>query len=165
MMEYILSQLTETDDFIITIVSGQYKGTAVKITDLKYNEDGFDFEIELPKNKSHLFEDENFKDEISKVVGDVVKKSIENIWTTQEKIIEMEEAVKKILDVKMVTYDANRLLLEQFMEKGYLLRAEELDDCIKYIAVNIKDGKKLDLNQASDFEIIRRDVFTNIILN
>lgn len=165
MMEYILSQMTDSDDFIITIYSGLYKGTAVKITDLRYNEDGFDFEIELPKTKTHLFEDETFKDEISKIVGDVVKKSIENIWTTQEKVITMEDEVKKLLDVKMVSYDADKLLIEQFMEKGYLLKMEELDDCVKYIAVNIKDGKKLDLNVPSDFEIIRRDVFTNIILN
>jgi hypothetical protein len=164
-MEYILSQLTDTDDFIITITAGEYMGTAVKITDLKYNADGFDFEIELPKNKSHLFEDEKFKDEISMTVGDIVRKSIENIWTTQEKMIDMEESVRELLDTKMVVYDKEKLLLEQFMEKGYLLKTEELDDCIKYIAINVKDNKKYDLNVASDFEVIRREVFTNIILN
>ena len=74
MLQYVVSQ-SDNDNFIITIMEGEFKGTAVKIVNLKMAEDGtMDFEIELPKNKTELFENETFKEEISEMVGDIVKK-------------------------------------------------------------------------------------------
>ena len=99
MLKYSVSQSTG-DNFLVTILEdSDYKGVIVNIVDLKFQADGtLDFEIELPKNKTDLFNDEKFKDEISIIVGDVVKKSIEELYKTQENITKLEETIGKKLD-------------------------------------------------------------------
>ena len=128
MLQYVVSQ-SDKDNFIITLMEGDYKGTAVKIVNLKMAEDGtMDFEIELPKNKTELFTNDAFKEEISEVVGDVIKKSIEAVYKSQEELSEIETEVGKILEENNVKRDENKLLIETFMSKGYLLKIEEDDD-------------------------------------
>ena len=167
MMKYAVTQ-SDGDNFIITILEdGKYKGIAVKITDLKFDEKGFiDFEIELPTNHTDLFEDEDFRDQVGEMVGDVVKKSVEQIWNTQEELKNIEESVGKLLDEKNVNRSKDRLLVEQFMEKGFLLKSEKADDgSKKYIAIDVKNNKVYSLEEPNDFDTVRRAVFSDIILN
>ena len=167
MMKYVVSQ-SDGDNFIITILEeGKYKGIAVKITDLKFDEKGFiDFEIELPTTHTDLFEDEDFREKVGEMVGDVVKKSIEQIWNTQEELKNIEETVGKLLDEKNVKRNSDRLLVEQFMEKGFLLKTETADNGNKeFVAINIKENKSYNLGLDEDFDIVRRAVFSDIIVN
>ena len=166
MLQYVVSQ-SDNDNFIITIMEGEYKGTAVKIVNLKMAEDGtMDFEIELPKNKTELFENETFKEEISEMVGDVVKKSIEAVYKSQAELSEIETEVGKILDENNVKRDENKLLIETFMSKGLLLKIEEDDDKKHhYVAIDIKTNQVYDLSSKEEFETVRQRVYPNIILN
>lgn len=167
MLKYVVTQ-SEGDDFIITILEeGQYKGVAVKITDLKFDENGYiDFEIELPTTHTELFKDDAFRDQVGEMVGDVVKKSVEKIWETQNELKSIEENVGKLLDSKNVKRRDDRLLVEQFMEKGFLLKSETADDgSKKYVAIDVKANKVYSLEEDSDFEVVRKAVFSNIILN
>ena len=100
MLEYVVSQTTG-DDFIVTLLSGDYKGVAIKIVDLKFDSSGeLDFEIELPKNKTDLFTDEVFKEEIGLIVGEIVKKSIDAMYKTQEDIARFRELRAKLNQTK-----------------------------------------------------------------
>lgn len=165
MLEYVVSQTTG-DDFIVTLLSGDYKGVAIKIVDLKFDSSGeLDFEIELPKNKTDLFTDEVFKEEIGLIVGEIVKKSIDAMYKTQEDIAILEESVNEILKKHNVKRNEELLLIEQFMEKGFLLKLDKLDDGNKLLAVDVKENKFYDLEDESDFEFVRKRVFQNIILN
>ena len=76
--------------------------------------------MEFPTTRSELFEDDEFKEAIGEMVGDVVKKSVEKVWETQEELKDIEETVGKMLDEKKVNRSNERLLVEQFMEKGFL---------------------------------------------
>lgn len=165
MLEYVVSQTTG-DDFIITLMSGDYKGVAVKVVDLKFDESGeLDFEIELPKNKAELFTDEAFKEEVGLIVGEIVKKSIDAMYKTQEDIATLEESVGEILKKHNVKRDEDTLLIEQFMAKGFLLKLDKVDNNDKIVAVDVKENKFYDLENETDFEFVRKRVFQNIILN
>lgn len=165
MLEYVVSQSTD-EEFIVTILSGGYKGVVVKIVDLKFNQTGeMDFEIELPKNKVELFTDEVFKEEISQVVGEIVKKSIDAIYKTQEDIAFLEESVSKLLKKHNVIRNDETLLIEQFMAKGFLLKLEDEEDGRKILAIDVKENKPYNLEDDADFEYVRRKVFQNIILH
>lgn len=165
MLEFVVSQSTD-EEFIITVLSGGYEGVVVKVVDLKFNESGeIDFEIELPKNKAELFTDEVFKEEISEIVGELVKKSVSAIYKTQEDMALLEETVGKILKDHRVPYDRDILLIEQFMAKGFLLKLEREDEKEKFVAIDIKENKTFDLENDADFEYVRRKVFQNIILH
>ena len=167
MLKYVVTQ-SEGDDFIITVLEeGKYKGVAVKITDLKFDENGYiDFEIELPTTHTDLFKDDDFREQVGEMVGDVVKKSVEKIWETQNELKSIEENVGKLLDSKNVKRRDDRLLVEQFMEKGFLLKSETADDgSKKYVAIDVKENKVYSLEEDSDFEVVRKAVFSNIILN
>lgn len=165
MMEYVVSQSTD-DAFIVTILNGDYKGVVVKIIDLQFDETGeLTFDIELPTNKTELFTDDVFKEEIGKVVGEIVKKSIDALYKTQEDIAKIEEHVGEILKKHGVSIDEDILLIEKFMSKGFLLKIEAEDNNDKYIAVDIKENRFYDLENDNDFNVVRRKVFQNIILN
>jgi len=166
MLQYVVSQ-SDGDNFIITVMDGEQKGTAVRITNLQMQEDGtMDFEMELPSNKTELFKDEKFREEISEIVGDIIKKSIEAVYKTQEELSEIETEVSKILKEHNVNRDENKLLIETFMEKGYLLKIEEDDTkAHHYVAIDIKDNTVYNLAIKDEFEKVRQKVFPNIILN
>lgn len=165
MLEYTVTQSTD-EDFIVTIMSGNYKGVVVKVVDLKFSANGeMDFEIELPKNKTELFTDEEFKEEIGQIVGEIVKKSIDAIYQTQEDIAVLEEKVAEILQKHHIQRDSELLLIEQFMQKGFLLKLEKEEDKTQVIAIDVKENKPFDLEDEAEFEYVRRKVFQNIILN
>ena len=167
MMKYVVTQ-SDGDNFIITIIEdGKYKGVAVKIVDLKFDEKGFiDFEMEVPSTKTELFTDDEFKEIVGEMVGDVVKKSVEKMWETQEELKAIEESVGKMLDDKNVKRNSDRLLVEQFMEKGFLLKSEKADDgSRKFVAIDVKNNKSYNLEVEGDFDIVRRAVFSDIIVN
>lgn len=165
MLQYVVSQ-SDKDNFIITIMEGDYKGVAVKIVNLQMEETGeLDFEIELPSNKTELFKDKTFEDEISMIVGDVVKKSINAIYDTQDELIKIEETVGKIINDKNVRRDESKLLIETFMEKGYLLKINKEEDGDKFVAIDIHTNETFNLENDDDFEKIRQKVFPNIVLN
>lgn len=165
MLQYVVSQ-SDKDNFIITIMEGDYKGVAVKIVNLQMEETGeLDFEIELPSNKTELFKDKTFEDEISMIVGDVVKKSINAIYNTQDELIKIEETVGKIINDKNVRRDESKLLIETFMEKGYLLKINKEEDGDKFVAIDIHTNETFNLENDDDFEKIRQKVFPNIVLN
>lgn len=167
MMKYVVTQ-SDGDNFIITVLEeGKYKGVAVKIVDLKFDEKGFiDFEMELPQARTELFTDDDFKESVGEMVGDVVKKSVEKIWETQQDLTDIETNVGKMLDDKNVTRSNDRLLVEQFMEKGFLLKSEKTDDGKKkYVAIDVKNNKSYSLEEETDFDIVRRAVFSDIIVN
>lgn len=167
MIKYVVTQ-SDGDNFIITVLEeGKYKGVAVKIVDLKFDEKGFiDFEMELPTTRTELFTDDEFKESVGEMVGDVVKKSVEKVWETQEELKDIEETVGKMLDDKKVNRSKDRLLVEQFMEKGFLLKSEKVDNGTKkYIAIDVKNTKSYNLEEENDFDIIRRAVFCDIIVN
>ena len=167
MMKYVVTQ-SDGDNFIITVLEeGKYKGVAVKIVDLKFDEKGFiDFEMELPTTRTELFTDDEFKEAVGEMVGDVVKKSVEKVWETQQELADIEETVGKMLDDKKVNRSKDRLLVEQFMEKGFLLKSEKVDDGTKkYIAIDVKNNKSYNLEEENDFDIVRRAVFCDIIVN
>jgi len=165
MLQYVVSQ-SDNDNFIITIMEGEYKGVAIKIVDLEMDETGeMNFEMELPSNKAELFKDETFKNEISVIVGDVVKKSINALYKTQEELVKIEENVSKILKEHNVERDENTLLIEIFMEKGFLLKMETEGEEEKYVAIDIHTNEVFDLSKEEDFEKVRQKVFSKIILN
>lgn len=165
MLEYTVAQSTD-ENFIVTIMSGNYKGVVVKIVDLKFNASGeLDFEIELPKNKVELFSDEEFKEEISQIVGEIIKKSVDAIYQTQQDMALMEEKVAEILKEHRIPYESDLLLIEQFMQKGFLLKLEQEEDVTRVVAVDIKENKIFNLEDESELEYVRRKVFQNIILN
>lgn len=165
MLQYVVSQ-SDNDNFIITIMEGEYKSTAVKIVDLEMDESGeLNFEIELPSNKAELFNDESFKNEISLIVGDVVKKSINALYKTQEDLVKIEENVSKILKEHNVERDENILLIEIFMQKGFLLKLDSEGEEEKYVAIDIHTNEVFDLSKEEDFEKVRQKVFSKIILN
>lgn len=167
MMEYVVTQ-SDGDNFIITVLEqGKYKGVAVKIVDLKFDEKGYiDFEMELPSTRTELFTDEEFKEQIGEMVGDVVKKSVERIWETQNELALIEEKVGKMLDDKNVKRNSDKLLVEQFMEKGFLLKTETADNGEKhFVAIDVKQNKSYNLELDSDFDIVRKSVFSDIIVN
>lgn len=167
MMKYVVTQ-SDGDNFIITVLEeGKYKGVAVKIVDLKFDEKGFiDFEMELPQARTELFTDDDFKEAVGEMVGDVVKKSVQKIWETQQDLTDIETTVGKMLDDKNVTRSNDRLLVEQFMEKGFLLKSEKTDDGKKkYVAIDVKNNKSYSLEEETDFDIVRRAVFSDIIVN
>ena len=168
MLKYSVSQSTG-DNFLITILEdGDYKGVIVNIVDLKFQADGtLDFEIELPKNKVELFNDEKFKDEVSIIVGDVVKKSIEELYKTQENITKLEETVGKKLDDLGIKRKDDRLLIEQFMAGGFLLKIDKTDEgADKIIAVDIKNNMQYDMDNDTDFQKVATTVFKpDIVLN
>lgn len=167
MMKYVVTQ-SDNDNFIITVLEeGKYKGVAVKIVDLKFDEKGFiDFEMELPTTRTELFTDDEFKEAVGEMVGDVVKKSVESVWATQDELTDIETTVGKMLDEKKVNRSKDRLLVEQFMEKGFLLKRDKTDDNKKkFVAIDVKNNKSYDLEEENDFDIVRRAVFCDIIVN
>lgn len=167
MLKYSVSQSTN-DNFLITILEdGDYKGVIVNIVDLKFNESGeLDFEIELPKNKVELFNDEKFKDEVSLIVGDVVKKSVEEVWKTREAIEKIEETIDKKLEEYQIKREKNKLIVEQFMEKGYLLRIDNSGETERIMAVDIKNNIQYDMSLEADLRKLANEVYKpNIILN
>lgn len=167
MLKYSVSQSTN-DNFLITILEdGDYKGVIVNIVDLKFNESGeLDFEIELPKNKVELFNDEKFKDEVSLIVGDVVKKSVEEVWKTREAIEKIEETIDKKLEEYQIKREKNKLIVEQFMEKGYLLRIDNSGETERIMAVDIKNNIQYDMSLEADLRKLANEVYkSNIILN
>lgn len=166
MLKYVVSQ-SDGENFIITVMEdGEYKGVAVKIVDLKFDETGtMDFEIELPKNKVELFKDDKFKEEISDIVGDIVKKSVDAVWKSQKELSDLEENVGKVLQNHNIKRDESKLLVEQFMEKGYLLKVDGEGESQKYVAIDIKENKVYDLSNEDEFELVRQKVFPNIITN
>ena len=166
-MKYVVTQ-SDGDNFIITVLEeGKYKGVAVKVVDLKFDEKGFiDFEMELPTTHTDLFSDEEFKEQVGEMVGDVVKKSVEKVWETQNELKTIEETVGKLLDDKNVKRGTDRLLVEQFMEKGFLLKTDKADDGSKlFVAIDVKNNKLYNLENESDFEVVRKAVFSDIIIN
>lgn len=166
-MKYVVTQ-SDDDNFIITILEeGKYKGIAVKVVDLKFDEKGYiDFEMELPTTRTELFEDDAFKEAVGEMVGDVVKKSVEAMYATQAEVTLIETKVGEILDKKNVKRNSDRLLVEQFMEKGFLLKTETADNGNKqFIAIDVKNNKTYNLEQDDDFDVVRRAVFSDIIVN
>lgn len=165
MLQYVVSQ-SDNENFIITIMEGDYKGVAVKIVNLQMEETGeLNFEIELPSNKTELFNDKTFEDEIGIIVGDVVKKSINAIYETQEDLTKIEEFVGKIIKDKNINRDESKLLIETFMEKGYLLKINKEEDGDKFVAIDIHTNETFNLENNDDFEKVRQKVFPTIILN
>ena len=168
MYKYSVSQSTG-DDFLVTILEdNDYKGVIVKIVDLKFGEDGtLDFEMEVPKNKVELFEDEKFKEEIGIIVGDVFKRSVEGIYKTQQQVTQLEEYVGNKLKEKNIEYEKDKLLIEQFMAKGFLLKLDKTENNEdKYVAIDIKTNIPYDLGSETDFEKVTSVVFRkDIILN
>lgn len=167
MMKYVVTQ-SDDDNFIITILEeGEYKGVAVKIVDLKFDEKGYvDFEMELPSTRTDLFTNDEFKEQVGEMVGDVVKKSVEKMWETQNELALIETKVGDLLEKKHVKRNPDKLLVEQFMEKGFLLKTEKADNGEKhFVAIDVKQNKSYNLELDSDFDIVRRMVFSDIIIN
>jgi outer membrane protein assembly factor BamA len=131
-----------------------------------YQKGYIDFEMELPSTKTELFTDEEFKEQVGEMGGDVVKKSVEKIWETQNELALIEEKVGKMLDDKNVKRKSDKLLVEQFMEKGFLLKTETDDNGEKhFVAIDVKQNKSYNLELDSDFDIVRKSVFSDIIVN
>lgn len=168
MLKYSVSQ-SSGDNFLVTILEeGKYKGVICNIVDLKFEQDGtLDFEIELPKNKVELFEDEEFKEEISVIVGDVFKKAVEGIYNTQDQMTKIEEHITKKLEENNIQKNNDRMIIEQFMEKGFLLKIDKTEDGKeKYVAVDIKTNIPYDMDAEPDFEKVTSVVFRkDIVLN
>ena len=163
MLEYTVNYTNE-EDLIITILEGKYKSVVAKIVDLKIDESGHPtFELELPSTKTDLFNDEVFINEIQMIVGDVLKKSIDFLWNTQEELIEINNKMCDLLMNKNVLLSDEQTELERCMTKGVLLKLDETKE--KVIAIDMSENKEYDLSNDGDFEYIRRKVYTNINLN
>jgi hypothetical protein len=162
MLEYSVSQ-TPDEQFVITLLEGSYKGVVVKIVDLAIEEDGFpSFEMELPSSKTELFKDDDFINEVQLIVGDILKKSIDFIWNTQEDLIQIETRTQEILKNKRIPYDlGDSTIVEKSMLNGYVLVLK--GDTV--VANKMSDNSELDLSNDSDVETFRRNVLSSIILN
>lgn len=162
MLEYSVSQ-TPDEQFVITLLEGSYKGVVVKIVDLAIEEDGFpSFEMELPSSKTELFKDNDFINEVQLIVGDILKKSIDFIWNTQEDLIQIETRTREILKNKRISYDlGDSTIVEKSMMNGYVLVLK--GDTV--VANKMSDNSELDLSNDSDIETFRRNVLSSIILN
>jgi hypothetical protein len=162
MLEYSVSQ-TPDEQFVITLLEGVYKGVVVKIVDLAIEEDGFpSFEMELPSSKTELFKDDDFINEVQLIVGDILKKSIDFIWNTQEDLIQIETRTREILKNKRIPYDlGDSTIVEKSMLNGYVLVLK--GDTV--VANKMSDNSELDLSNDSDIETFRRNVLSSIILN
>lgn len=156
------------NDFIITVLEeGKYLGTPVKIVNLHFSETDEkhepEFEIELPKNKTELFKDNEFLDMISEMVGELISKSTDALLKSQTELMEIEVKVGDLLKKNNVKYDENKLLVEQFMAKDFILHKDKEKDV--YLATDVKTNESFDLSNPEQFELVRQKVFPNIILS
>lgn len=162
MIEYSVSQ--SNDDLIVTILEGNYKSVVSKIVDLKFDNDGTpSFELELPTTKTELFNDEQFIKEIQNIVGDVLKKSIDFMWNSQEELITINDKMCDLLINKKISVSKDYTEIERCMTKGFLLKLDENKENV--IAIDMKENKEYYLSNEDDFNYIRKMVYTNIELN
>lgn len=161
MLEYNVTQ-TQDENLLITIIDTKYKGVVAKVVDLKFEENGEPtFELELPSTKTHLFDDEDFINNIQEIVGDIIRKSVDFIWNTQEELIEINEQMLELLKLKNISVSTDITEIERMMLKGFLLRKEDNN----LYAVDMSENKEYDLANDDDFEFIRQKIYSNIILN
>lgn len=162
MLEYSVCQ--SNDDIIITILEGDYKSVAAKIVNLQFDSSGSpSFELELPKTRTELFEDEVFIKEVQLIVGDILKKSVDYIWDSQLELSEINEKMDKLLIDKKINVDKKLTEIERFMKNGYLLKLDETKENI--IAVDMNDSKEYNLSNDKDFDYIKSKIYPTIILN
>lgn len=162
MIEYNVSQSDE--DLIVTILEGDYKYVVAKVVDLQFDKDGQpSFELELPSTKTHLFTDEKFTNTVQEIVGDILKKSVDFLWNSQNELMEINDKMCELLEKNNVPLTEDYTELERCLAKGFILKLDESQESV--IAVDMKENKEYNLSNETDFQYIRKKVYTNIELN
>lgn len=164
-MEYTVNPLD--NDLLFTITEpGEYQGVVVKVVDLQLDEeDGITFDFELPVSKAELFHNDKFVELVQEMVGDAVKKSTDALVKQQEDIIKLEEEVGKVLS-RFGIEPSEKLFVEQFMEKGYLLmRGKNKLDKESILAVEVSSNTAYDLLDTDDLSEVKMKIYPSVIIN
>lgn len=163
-MKYTIAPFGE--DFIITVLEeGDFYGIPFKVVNLNFEEEGDflvpTFEIELPKDKAHLFKNEEFIKLAEAIIGEATVTATNSIYNeTQKEMLDIETKLKDLLDSYKVSYDTDKLILGQFMSKGFFV----LDEKEKLTCIDMKTNQEYDLRNENEFNEIRHKVFPSIIL-
>jgi hypothetical protein len=163
-MKYTIAPFGE--DFIITVLEeGDFYGIPFKVVNLNFEEEGDSliptFEIELPKDKAHLFKSEEFLKLAEAIVGEATITATTSVYKeTQKEVLDIETKLKELLDSHKVSYDTDKLILGQFMDSGFFV----LDEKGKLTCIDMKTNQEYDLRNENEFDEIRQKVFPSIIL-
>lgn len=156
----------DKDTIIITIEDGNYQGTLFKVGNISFTEnEEIEFDFELPSDKKNLYEDENFCQEVSNIVKDIVIKSINTVWNEQTAILmkELEDKVIKAFKVYNYLPDEGSSFIEMFGKKGYVITE---DDNNNLIAINISNNKTYYFDKPEQLAFLKKELSgTGIILN
>lgn len=156
----------DKDTIIITIEDGNYQGTLFKVGNIGFTEnEEIEFDFELPSDKKNLYEDENFCQEVSNIVKDIVIKSINTVWNEQAAILmkELEDKVIKAFKVYNYLPDEGSSFIEMFGKKGYVITE---DDNNNLIAINISNNKTYYFDKPEQLAFLKKELSgTGIILN
>lgn len=149
MLEYNILNYDENDGIIISITSEKYMGAIFKIINLQLDEqNNFTFSLELAKKNESLFKDNDFLNEVQLIVGDIVKKSVNNIWGEVENIVKKNIILTDRLKDYGIDISLDRTPIEFFMKHGLLLDYDEEND--KVIIIKISNGNKIDIDNADE---------------
>ena len=149
MLEYNILNYDENDGIIISITSEKYMGAIFKIIDLQLDEqNNFTFSLELAKKNESLFKDNDFLNEVQLIVGDIVKRSVNNIWGEAENIVKKNIILTDRLKDYGIDISLDTTPIEFFMKHGLLLDYDEEND--KVIIIKISNGNKIDIDNADE---------------
>lgn len=166
MMKYDMVVNEDKDTFLIRINEAEYQNIVIKVGNLAFDENNsVEFDMELPEGHTELYDNEEFCNNVSEIVGDILKKAVNMFWggCTEEAMTALEEKAKKAFENENVQLPDGKSFLQTFGEKGYVFMEED-DETVS--VVHIKSGKKYYLDKPEQMNFIKNEIFgSGIILH
>lgn len=131
----------DKDTILITLEDKKYKMVVAKVGNIKKNDnDEIEFDMELPENYKEYYDDSEFTDQISLVVGDIVTKAINKVWSenAQEVLSLLESKTSEYFTKYNYIPPEGETFISLFGKKGFVISEDEEG---RLTAINIKNNK------------------------
>jgi len=158
MISYNIAINDEKDTIIVQLLDEPFKGMIAKIGNIAWTEKGeAEFDMELPESKVEYYKNEDFCDAIQEIVGDIIRKSVNMVWSDSATAILMDLNDKVTEAFKPYNYTApeGTSFIELFGKKGYVISEDDEDNLI---AVNIENNKTYYFKNAEQLAFLKKEV-------
>lgn len=163
-MDYKFFINEDKDTIIIVLDDEKYSKVVAKIGHIVMNDNNqVEFDMELPENQKEYYEDENFTNNISLAVGDIVRKAVGKVWSenTQEILNMLENKTLQYFSKYNFVPKDGETFISLFGKKGYVITEDEEQ---KLVAINIKNNKTYYFDDAKQLGFLKKVITESSII-
>ena len=158
MVNYNIAINDEKDTIIVQLLDEPFKGTIAKIGNIAWNEQGeAEFDMELPESKVELYKNDDFCNIIQDVVGDIIRKSVNMVWSESAKAVltDLNDRVAEAFKPYKYSAPEGSSFIEMFGQKGYVISEDDED---RLTAVNLSNNKTYYFDNAEQLAFLKKEI-------